>query len=249
MVTDGHDSADAPPTPRFSLKRLLPLVAVVIGFIAFFALGLDRYIDFYMLKENRGWLSEQVATRAVLSALAFMGLYATMVALSVPGGTVMTIAGGFLFGPVLACVYVVVSATLGATVLFQIAKTALGDVLRARAGPFVRRMEVGFRENALAYLLVLRLIPLFPFWLVNLVPAFLGVPLRTFVIGTFFGIVPGTLVYSLVGDGFGALIELGGEPNLYTIFEPRILAPITGLAILVLAPVIYRKLATRRGAA
>ncbi len=238
-----------PPSPRFSLTRLLPLVAVVIGFITFFALGLDHYVDFYILKENREWLSEQVASHTVLSALAFMGLYATMVALSVPGATVMTIAGGFLFGPVLACVYVVISATLGATVLFQIAKTALGDALRARATPFLRRMETGFRDNALAYLLVVRLIPLFPFWLVNLVPAFLGVPLRTFVIGTFLGIIPGSFVYSMVGDGLGTLIELGGTPNLYIIFEPRILAPITGLAILVLAPVIYRKLATRRGAA
>ena len=103
-------------------------------------------------------------------------------------------------------------------------------------------METGFHKNALSYMLVLRLIPLFPFWLVNLVPAFLGVSLRTFIIGTFFGIIPGTFIYALVGDGVGALIELGQKPDLYAIFAPRILTPIIGLVLLILAPVLYKKL-------
>ncbi len=248
-MTDGRDPAGTPQAPQLTLARLLPLCLVVVGFILFFAFGFNHYVDFAVLKEHHAWLGEQVARHAVLSALAFMALYAAMVALSVPGGSWMTIAGGFLFGPLVACLYVVVSATFGAIIIFLIAKTALGDVLRARATPFLRKMEVGFREDALSYLLVLRLIPLFPFWLVNLVPAFLGVPLRTFVIGTFFGIIPGTLVYALVGDGVGALIELGQEPDLQAIFAPRFLAPIIGLVLLILAPVLYKKFATGRRAA
>ena len=248
-MADRRDPAGTPQAPRLTLARLLPLCLVVAGLIAFFAFGFHHYVDFYVLKEHHDWLGEQVGRHAVLSAIAFMALYAAMVALSVPGGSLMTIAGGFLFGPLVACIYVVVSATVGATIIFLIAKTALGDVLRARATPFLRRMEAGFREDALSYLLVLRLIPLFPFWLVNLVPAFLGVPLRTFVIGTFFGIIPGTFVYALVGDGVGALIELGQEPDLYAIFAPRFLAPIIGLVLLILAPVLYKKFATSRRAA
>jgi uncharacterized membrane protein YdjX (TVP38/TMEM64 family) len=117
----------------------------------------------------------------------------------------------------------------------------LGDALREKAGSAVRRMQDGFNENALNYLFVLRLIPIFPFWLVNLVPAFVGVPLRTYVIGTAFGIMPGALVYASVGNGLGELLAMGEKPNLGIIFRPDILGPILGLAVLALLPVAYRK--------
>jgi uncharacterized membrane protein YdjX (TVP38/TMEM64 family) len=107
-------------------------------------------------------------------------------------------------------------------------------------------MEAGFRENAMSYLLVLRLVPLFPFWLVNLVPAFLGVPLRTYVIGTFFGIMPGTFVYASVGSGLGAILEAGESPDLGIIFKAEILIPLLGLALLALIPVIYKRIKTKR---
>jgi uncharacterized membrane protein YdjX (TVP38/TMEM64 family) len=174
-----------------------------------------------------------------------MAIYAAVIALSVPGGAVLTIAGGFLFGTLPATLYVVVAATLGATILFLIARTALGDPLRARAGPWLRRMEAGFAENALSYLLVLRLIPIFPFWLVNLVPAFLGVGLGTYVLGTFFGIIPGSFVYASVGNGLGAVFDAGETPDVGIIFEPSILVPIVGLAVLALLPVAHRKFKAR----
>ena len=101
-------------------------------------------------------------------------------------------------------------------------------------------MEAGFRENALSYLLVLRLVPLFPFWLVNLVPAFLGVKLRTYVIGTFFGIIPGTLVYASIGNGLGSVLDQGRTPDLGIIFRVDILVPLIGLAVLALIPVGYK---------
>ena len=127
-----------------------------------------------------------------LAPFAFLLIYAIAIALSIPGWGDSPMAGGFLFGIVAATLYAVVAATLGATIVFLIAKTALGDTLRQRAGPAMRRMEAGFRENALNYLLFVRLIPVFPFWLVNLVSAFLGVPLRTYVVATAVGIIPGT---------------------------------------------------------
>jgi uncharacterized membrane protein YdjX (TVP38/TMEM64 family) len=109
-------------------------------------------------------------------------------------------------------------------------------------------MEAGFREHALSYLLVLRLIPIVPFWLVNLVPALVGVPLRTFFLGTALGIIPGSLVYTCLGNGLGVVIDQGGAPDLGIIFKPEILTPILGLALLALSPVLYRRLKQRRSA-
>ncbi|MFQ5974287.1 MAG: TVP38/TMEM64 family protein, partial [Alphaproteobacteria bacterium] len=120
-------------------------------------------------------------------------------------------------------------------------------IFHEQAGPLAEKMEAGFRENALNYMLVLRLIPVFPFWLVNLAPAFLGVSVRVFVIGTFVGIIPGTFVYASVGNGLGAVFDAGGAPDLGIIFEPEILLPIIGLALLALLPVIYKKIQARRG--
>ena len=118
----------------------------------------------------------------------------------------------------------------------------MGDILRAKAGPAIRRMEDGFRENELSYMFVLRLVPLFPFFLVNLAPAFLGVSLRSYVIATFFGIIPGTFVFTLVGNGLGAVFDAGGTPDFGIIFKPEILFPILGLALLALIPVAYKRI-------
>ena len=151
-----------------------------------------------------------------------MLIYATAIALSIPGGAILTMTGGFLFGVAAATLYAVIAATLGATVVFLIAKTALGDTLREKAGPAMRRMEAGFRENALNYLLFLRLIPVFPFWLVNLVSAFLGVPLRTYVVATAVGIIPGTLVYASVGNGLARCSRLAVGQTSASSSSPRL---------------------------
>ena len=224
------------------IKRFLPLAILVLAIVAAFALGLDDYVSFEQLERNRAQLLDFVHRHPLLAPLVFMLVYAGVIALSVPGGAILTMAGGFLFGVAAATLYVVIAATLGATVVFLIAKTALGDSLRRKAGPAMRRMEAGFRENALNYLLFLRLIPVFPFWLVNLVPAFLGVPLTTYVVATFIGIIPGSLVYASVGNGLGAVFEAGGQPDLGIIFKPEVILPIIGLALLAILPVAYRKI-------
>ena len=228
------------------LRRFLPLAVLVLGLALFFGLGLNRYLGLDALREHRHWLTEQVARDPVLTGAAFIVVYALVVAFSVPGGAVLTIAGGLMFGTLAATVCAVLGATLGATAVFLAARTALADVLRAKAGKALKRMEAGFRENALSYLLVLRLVPLFPFWLVNLVPAFLGVSLRHYVTVTFFGIIPGTFVYASLGNGLGALLDAGGSPDLKIIFTPEILIPIIGMAILALVPVVYKKIKARQ---
>lgn len=207
----------------------------------FFLLDLDRYISFNALRDNRIFLRGWTTAHWGTAVLIYAAIYIVVVAFSLPGGAVMTLAGGFLFGPVTGTLTTVAAATIGAIVIFIAARTALGDVLRSKAGPAIQKMEAGFRENELSYMFVLRLVPLFPFFLVNLVPAFLGVSLRNYVIATFFGIMPATFVYTLAGNGLGAVFDAGETPDLGIIFRPEILGPILGLAALAMIPVIYRR--------
>lgn len=247
-TASAEGSAPAAKKSAFSLGRIIPLALLAIGFAAFFFFDLNQYISLGALKTHREQLHSWVENYGALSALVFAGIYALAVAFSIPGAVFITIAGGFMFGPYLGTLYVVIGATIGAIGVFLAAKYAFGDVLRAKAGPAIKRMEAGFRENELSYLLILRLVPLFPFWLVNLVPAFLGVSLRTYTIGTLLGIIPGAFVYSLVGDGAGAVLDAGGDLNLGIIFAPRFLAPIIGLALLACIPIVYKKIKARKAA-
>ncbi len=237
--TDKPQTDTAPK--RFSAWRLLPLVVIAGGFVAFFALDLDRFLTFEALRDHRQMLMEWRENNFVSAVLCFIGTYVGTVAFSLPGAVWLTLAGGFLFGTLEGTLCVVIGATLGATTVFLAARYALGDFLRAKAGPSMQKMEAGFQRNAMSYLLILRLVPLFPFWLVNLVPAFLGVPVRTFIVGTFFGIIPGSFVYSSVGNGLGSVFDAGEMPDLGIIFEPQILIPICGLAALSLIPVVYKR--------
>ena len=220
-------------------------MVLIAGLIAFFALDFDKYVTLSALKENRQLLTDWVRDAGFLAFIVYMAVYAVATAFSLPAGAILTIAGGFLFGPWLGGGLTVVGATAGATVLFLAARYAFADLLHQRAGAAIKKMEDGFQENALSYMLFLRLIPVFPFFIVNLAPAFLGVGLGTYIIGTFVGIIPGSLVYASLGDGFSAIVEKGGDINLGIIFEPRFLLPIIGLAALALIPIVYKKLKIR----
>jgi uncharacterized membrane protein YdjX (TVP38/TMEM64 family) len=234
-----------PARQGFSLGRVIPLLVLGLGLALFFAFDLQRFLSCAALAQHNEMLHAFAARP--WAPLGFVLIYALAVAFSLPGGAVMTVAGGFMFGQVLGTAYAVVAATLGATALFLIARTALGDLLRARAGPAIKRMEAGFQENALSYLLVLRLIPLFPFWLVNLVPAFLGVSLRSFVIGTFLGIIPGTFVFATIGAGLESVISQGEACSLAGALTPQVVMALVGLALLALLPVAYKWIKRRRG--
>ena len=229
-----------------SAVRLLPLLALLVGLALFFAFGLQHHLSCAALRDNRAWLGEWVADRRPLAILGFMALYAAAVALSVPGAALLTVAAGFLFGTPAATAMVVVAATAGATVLFLAARTAFGDLLQPRVGPWLSRLQRGFAENALSYLLFLRLVPLFPFFVVNLVPAFLGVRLRSFVVATFFGIIPATFVFASVGAGLGSLFDAGRDCSLDSVLTPQIVLALAGLALLALVPVGYKRFWARR---
>jgi len=221
--------------------RWLPLALLAAGLGLALALGLHRHLTLDALAAHRVELARFVAQEGILAAAAYVAVYALVVALSVPGATVLTLAGGFLFGTAAATGYAVAGATIGAVAVFLAARSAIGGVLRAKAGPWVARLEGGFRENAFSYMLFLRLVPLFPFWLVNLVPAVLGVPLRVYALATLIGIVPGALVYSSVGNGLGAVLDAGERPDLGLVFRPEILLPLVGLGVLALLPVAVKR--------
>ena len=245
--TNQPSRGDAPK--KSGLARMLPLVAVGIAIGLVFALDLDRYLSFEMLKSHRQTALDWYGNNPVLAVLGFMAGYALVVTLSLPGAVWLTLIAGFLFGTVAATIYVVVAATIGALGIFLIARYALADFFHEKAGEAGRKMEEGFRKDALSYLLFLRLVPLFPFWLVNLVPALLGVPARTFFIGTFLGVIPGTVVFCSVGNGLGVIFDSGGRPDLGIIFKPEILGPLLALAVLSLVPVVYKRIKASKGKA
>jgi uncharacterized membrane protein YdjX (TVP38/TMEM64 family) len=189
------------------LKRLWPLLLLlgVAGLIV--AMGWHRYLTLEHLANNRESLRDLIEGHYLLALAAFVAIYAVTVALSLPGGAVLTIAGGFLFGWLTGGIASVIAATVGATVVYLVAKTTLRDFLVARAGPRLKRFADGFREDAFSYLLFLRLVPVFPFWLVNLAPGLLGVAFGTYVLTTALGIIPGTFAFALAGNGLDSVVE------------------------------------------
>jgi len=226
-------------------KRMAPLAILVAILVAFFAFGLDRYATFDALKDNREALLDFVHDDFVLAMLIYVVGYAILTAASVPIASLVTVAGGFLFGIWLGTFLTVLGATMGATVLFLFARTALGEPLRQRAGPYIRRMEEGFQEDQVNYLLFLRLVPVFPFFAVNLVPAFLGVSTTAFAVTTFIGIIPGTAVYTIVGAGLGSVFDRGEEFSLNSVLTPEIIAALVGLGVLSLVPIAVKRLRRR----
>ncbi|BBU61725.1 hypothetical protein MSC49_16600 [Methylosinus sp. C49] len=225
-----------------SPKRLVPLLALAALIVAAFYLRVDQYLTLDALRDNRAALLEFVQSHSVVAACAYVLAYVGVVALSLPGAAVMTLAGGFLFGVPLGATLTIIGATVGATLLFLIARSAAGDVLRERAGPFLARMSNGFRKDAFNYLLFLRLVPVFPFWAVNLAPALLGMRLEPFVAATAIGVVPGTLVFAAFGASLGQIFDAGAEVRLEDVFSPTLIAALLGLGALSLLPVILRRL-------
>lgn len=187
--------------------RWLPVFALAAAMVLAYALGLHEYISFKTIGLNYEAFTAYVRQHAATAIGIFMLAYIAVVALSLPGGLIMTLTGGLLFGWQIGAVATIAAATIGATLVFLIAKTSFGEGLAAKAGPSLASLRKGFQENALSYLLFLRLVPAFPFVVVNLAPALLGVPLKTYIVGTFLGIIPGTIAFSVAGSGLGSVIE------------------------------------------
>lgn len=225
-----------------TFKRCLPLFILLVLMAIVYFTGLTRYLSYDYLKSVHDDLTRWVSQHAVISVVLFILVYTASTALSLPGGFLLSLVGGFLFPIPWSTLYVVVGATMGATFLFYAAKTALGDSLQKKAGPFLKKMEKGFQENAVSYLLFLRFVPLFPFWLVNLAPAFFHVRATTYIWTTFVGIIPGAFVFTLAGSGLSALFESPQGLSIDAIFNLKIKLALLALAVTALIPIVIKRM-------
>jgi len=250
------------PAARYRPARLLPLGLIALASVIVIATGWYQELSPAALLERRGAIDGLVAAHRIASLAAFTGIYALAVALSVPGAAFLTIAGGIVFGGLLGGLAALVGATIGATVVFFVAKTALGDCLTRRAGCRTEKLAAGFCADAFNYLLFLRLVPLFPFWLVNLVPALCGVRLATFVIATALGIIPGTFAFAYFGAGLDSAVtaqtasyrvcmaaalpdcRLDLDPS--AALTPQFIVGLVALGVLSLLPVAIKRLRAGR---
>lgn len=242
---------------RSRLRRLVPVAAVLLVMALVFAMGWHRFLSLETLVRHRAAIEGFVAAHYGLAIAAFIGVYVAAVALSIPGAALLTVAGGVLFGWFVGGLAAIVGATIGATLIFLIARTACGEFILRRAGPLAAKVAQGFRADAFNYLLFLRLVPVFPFWLVNLAPALVGVRLGTFVLATALGIIPGTFAFALVGAGLDSVILAqesayraclaGGHAGcrldfaLSAVVTPQLVAALAALGIVALIPVAVRK--------
>jgi uncharacterized membrane protein YdjX (TVP38/TMEM64 family) len=222
-------------------RRLWLLLAAGLAFVVLRSTGLTDFLSLDTLKTHRETLVAWVNDSILIASIAYVAVYVLAVTFSFPGAVFLTLSGGFLFGTALGAALTVTGATIGATLIFLFAKSIFGENALDRFGAPAARLAEGIRRNAGIYLLVLRLVPLFPFFLVNLAPAFVGVPILTYVITTFFGIMPGTVVFSLAGAGLGSVLDQGGALTPGSILTPEIIAGLVGLAALSLAAIPLRK--------
>ena len=229
-------------------RRWAPLALIVVGLIVVIATGAYRYLSLDTLKTHRDAMLSFVAARPLLAAAIYVGVYLLVTMMAIPGSLWVTLTGGFLFGVAGGSALTWLAAMLGATTLFLAARGALSSLLERQTSGWLARLRDGFQENAFSYLLFLRLMPLAPFPVVNLAPAFLGVPTRTFVLATAIGIIPGTLVYTFLGAGIGAVLDAGGEPDLSLATRPAVWGPLVAFGLLSLMPVFYKLWKQRRDA-
>ncbi|MEL7127296.1 MAG: TVP38/TMEM64 family protein [Pseudomonadota bacterium] len=232
-----------------ALLRNLPVIGILlVAVIGFFTLR--DYLSFQTLADNREALIAFRDDNYLLTALALIAVYVLVVAFSLPGASIATLTSGFLFGPVFGAIFSVLSATIGATIIFLAARHGFGETLGARmeaSKGTIKKIKDGIDENQWSMLFVIRLVPVVPFFVANLVPAFMQVPLHRYVISTFFGIMPGSVVYTSVGAGLGEVFARGETPNFGIIFEPHVLLPILGLAALSLLPVVVKAVTGKKG--
>jgi uncharacterized membrane protein YdjX (TVP38/TMEM64 family) len=248
---------EAAAAPGSAFARFAPLLVLVAAAVLVLAMGWQHELTLASLARRRDTLAAFVETHFLVALLGYVGLYVAAVALSVPGASFLTVAGGVLFGWLVGGSAALIGATAGAVLVFLVARHALGDFLQRKAGGRLAALSDGFKADAFSYLLFLRLVPLFPFWLVNLAPALLGVRLGVFALATLIGIIPGTFVFAFVGAGLDSVIgaqealyhaciaagrgDCHLDFNLRAAVTPQVLIALTALGVLALLPIVLRR--------
>ena len=261
---DPSSLTQTPHPPRSRLRRWLPLAVVVLLAVLVLSMGWHRLLSLETLVANRARIDAFVTAHQLAALALYIVLYIVVVALSVPGAALLTLTGGFLFGTLVGGSAAIVGSATGAVIIFLIARSAAGEFLLRRAGPLAAKLAEGFRADAFNYLLFLRLVPAFPFWLVNLAAALFAVPTATFIAATVIGIVPAGFVFAFAGAGLDSVISaqaaaykacLGAGGTACRLdFDPRhvltpeLLAALGALAVLALVPVLVKRWRSRRAA-
>lgn len=221
--------------------RMWIAVTIVALIVLLRVSGLGEVISLETLHTHRGALVAWVDAHSFLSIVAYVLVYICVVAFSVPGAVFLTLSGGFLFGALAGTVATSIGATAGATVVYLFAQTLFGKSTVDRLKTQYPTLIEGIRNDAWSYLLVLRFVPIFPFFLVNLVAALVGVRLSTYVLTTLIGILPGTAVFSLAGAGLGSVLDQGQSFSISSVMTPTVISALVGLAALSLAAIPIRK--------
>lgn len=228
---------------KHRITRMIPLLAILTAAVLGYVFLRD-VLSFQSLADNRQTLEAFRDDNYLATVAVFMIAYVFIVGLSLPGATIITLTGGFLFSTFPGVFFNVIAATIGATGIFLAAKSGFGDRMAARmeaSSGRLNRIKEELDTNQWSILFIIRLVPIIPFFVGNLLPAMVGVPLHRFVISTFIGIIPGGLVYTSVGAGLGAVLDRGETPNFGIIFEPQIILPLLGLALLSSLPIVLRR--------
>jgi uncharacterized membrane protein YdjX (TVP38/TMEM64 family) len=238
-----------PPSTSGRWRRVVRFAPVAIVACALGALvcsGALKHLSLGELRASRGLLTQGVHAHPALSILAYLGVYIAAVTLSLPAALILTLSGGFLFGPWLGGVSAAFGSTLGATAVFLISRLTVGDALERGVSPRVKALEEGIKQDAFFYLLTLRLIPVTPFWLVNVAAGLLSIRLRTYVSATLLGIFPASMIYAGIGSGLGRMFDRGAAPTLHSLITPELALPLAGLGLLSILPIVYHRLRARR---
>jgi uncharacterized membrane protein YdjX (TVP38/TMEM64 family) len=220
-------------------KKVVLLIIAALAMGLFFWFDLGRFLTLESLKANRQALVDFYATHTLIMVAGFMALYIIQTALSLPGAAILSLAAGAIFGSIMGTVYAVISASIGATLAFLVTRYLLRDMVLGRFGSRLEGINKELELRGLNYLLFLRLVPIFPFFLINLAAGLTRLPLRTFVFGTLFGIIPGGFVFVNAGASLATITSISG------IASPRVLGSFALLGLFALLPVFYNKL-TRR---
>ena len=228
--------------------RFAPAAVVVAALIALVWSGALKHLSLGELRASRHVLTAYVHAHPLLSLLAYVGVYIVAVTLSLPAALILTLSGGFLFGPWLGGVAAALGSTLGATAVFLISRLTVGDALERGVSSRVRALEEGIKQDAFFYLLTLRLIPITPFWLVNVAAGLLSIRLRTYVLATILGIFPASMIYAGIGSGLGRMFDRGVQPHLRSLITPELVLPLAGLGLLSILPILYHRFRARRAA-
>jgi uncharacterized membrane protein YdjX (TVP38/TMEM64 family) len=251
VTTESSERAAADGVPTSARRTRLALIllpVLLVGGALAFAIGIDDRLTLDALRRHHLELLGFVAGEPFLSSVLFMAACAIAVVISMPGVGMLTVVGGYLFGWLHGSIYMLIAATLAGILVFLLARSAFGGMIRARAGPTLQRVAHNFRENALSYIFILNLVPIFPSVVVIALPALCGVRLRTFVLSAFLGILPGTILLARLGSGFGHVLLQSGPIQLSSFMTPQIVTALVGLTALALIPVVWRTY-NRRGAA